>query len=88
MSNPASAILSLANLVLTVLTYAIIAQAVLSWFQPDLRNPFVRLLHKLTDPIMGPLDRLIPSFGGLNVTPLIAIVILQFIQNLLPRLLL
>ena len=88
MNNPASAILSLANLVLTILTYAIIAEAVLSWIQPDPRNTLVRLLHKISDPILGPLDRLIPPLGGLNITPLIAIVLLQFIQNLLPRLLL
>lgn len=88
MNSPAASILSLANLVITVLTYAIIADAVLSWIQPDPRNPFVRLLHKVTDPILGPLNRVIPSFGGLNISPVIAIVILQFIQNLLPRLLL
>lgn len=88
MNSPATAILSLANLVITVVTYAIIAQAVLSWIQPDPRNSLVRLLNRITDPILGPLDRMIPSFGGLNITPIIAIVILQFIQNLLPRLLL
>lgn len=88
MNDPAIAILRLANLVITALTYAIIAQAVLSWFQPDPRNSFVRLLRKITDPILGPLDRMIPTFSGLNISPLVAIIILQFIQNLLPRLLL
>lgn len=88
MNSPATAILSLANLVITVLTYAIIIQAVLSWIQPDPRNPIVQLLRKITDPILGPLDRMIPSFGGLNISPLIAIILLQVVQNLLPRLLL
>ncbi len=87
MNDPLYTIVSLADWILTLLTYAIIGQAILSWIRPDPNNYFVRLLNKITDPILRPLERLIPPFGGLSITPIIAIVGLQFIQGLLPRLL-
>lgn len=87
MDDPLYAIISLANIVLSILTYAIVIKAVMSWVRPDPNNFFVRLLNKITDPILKPLDRLIPSMGGLSVTPIVAILILQLIQNSLPRLL-
>ena len=87
MNDPLYTIVSLADLILTLLTYAIIGQAILSWIRPNPNNYFVRLLNKITDPILGPLERLIPPFGGLSITPIIAIVGLQFIKGLLPRLL-
>ncbi len=73
-------IISLLNLGLSILIYLIIAQAVLSWIRPDPNNFFVRLLNKITDPILRPLDRLIPSVGGLSFTPIIAIMIIQLIR--------
>jgi len=87
MNDSLSAVIGLANIVLSVLTYAIVIKAVLSWIRPDPNNFFVRLLDKITDPILNPLDRIIPPMGGLIITPFVAILILQFIQNSLPQLL-
>lgn len=82
------AIVNLLSLVLTVWTWAIVIQAVLSWVRPDPSNYFVRLLNKITDPILRPIDRIIPPLGGISITPIVAILLLQLVQNALPTLLL
>ncbi len=88
MNDPIYLIFKILNFALTLLTLAIIARAVMSWIQPDPRNTLVRWLNKITDPILNPLGRIIPPIAGLDFTPIIAIVLIQFVQNLLPRLML
>jgi YggT family protein len=80
-------LLNIVDTALTILTYLIIIQAVLSWVQPDPNHPFTRLLRVVTDPILRPLDRIIPPIGGLSITPIIAIILIQLVQGALPRLL-
>ena len=57
---------------------AIFARALLSWI-PSLRpdNPIVRFLMDITEPILSPLRRVIPSIGAMDLTPLIAMLILS-----------
>lgn len=80
----------LANIIELVIL-VIIIQAIVSWagvfgargVTP--RTPWVRSLNRITDPIMAPVRRLLPrgGVGGLDVAPLITVVILQVIQRLL-----
>lgn len=69
-------------------TIAIIVRAILSWFPIAPYNPFVVFLFRITEPILGPLRRYIPRLGMLDLTPLVAIVILQWVVPLLARLIL
>ncbi|MBM3495501.1 MAG: YggT family protein [Armatimonadetes bacterium] len=48
-------------------------------------QPWVRTLHKITDPILGPIRRLVPPrmLNGLDISPIIAILLLQFVADLL-----
>ena len=87
MNDPLYTVVNILNTILSLLTYAIIIRAVLSWVRPNPNNPLVRLLNKVTDPIMKPLERIIPPLGGLDISPIIAIVLIQLVQRLLPRLL-
>jgi YggT family protein len=87
MNDPLYTVVNILNTILSLLTYAIIIRAVLSWVRPNPNNPLVRLLNKVTDPIMKPLERIIPPLGGLDITPVIAIVLIQVVQRFLPRLL-
>ena len=80
-------VVSILNTILSLLTYAIIIRAVLSWVRPNPNNPLVRLLAKVTDPIMKPLERIIPPLGGVDISPIIALVLIQLVQRFLPRLL-
>ena len=65
-------IADLIALVLTVFLVAVIIQVILSWINPDQYNPVIGLVHKLSDPILKPIRKLIPSLGGLDLSPLFA----------------
>ena len=68
---------------INIYTWLIIIRALLSWVNPDPYNPIVIFLRRSTDLILEPLRRKIPSFGGIDFTPLIAIFILVFINRFL-----
>jgi YggT family protein len=69
------------GIVLTVYTWIVIARAVISWVSPDPYNPIVRFLRNVTDPVLYRIQRLVPSvFGGIDFSPLILILALQFLQ--------
>jgi len=74
---------SFIRLACDVLTFAIIIRAVLSWFltQP---NTLTIMLDKLTEPILAPLRRIVPRVGMFDLTPMVAIILLQLIANMLP----
>jgi YggT family protein len=73
----------LLDLLLTVLLWAVIIQAILSWFNPDVRQPVVRLLNQLTEPVLRPARRLLPPISGLDLSPLLVIIVLQLGRILL-----
>ena len=68
---------------LSLYTWVIIARAIISWVNADPYNPIVRFLHLATEPVLRPLRRLVPpeKLGGLDLSPLVAIVLLQFLKN-------
>lgn len=68
-----------------ILTFAVFARALLSWFpiRPD--HPLVVVLHQITEPVLAPLRRVIPTIGMIDITPLIAILLLQLIGGMIPR---
>jgi len=64
-----------------VLTGAIFIRALLSWFPIDPRNALVTILYDVTEPILDPLRRVIPRLGMIDITPLVAILLIQVIGN-------
>ncbi len=63
----------------------IILRALISWVSPDPRNPIVQILHRLTEPVLEPLRKLVPpgALGGIDISPLLAIVLIQVVKYLL-----
>ena len=77
----------LLSYLLRLLEWLIIIRALLSWFvSPHSRHPLVVLLHRVTDPILAPISRLIPVTGGFDLSPLVAILILELLQRVLVQL--
>jgi YggT family protein len=76
------------DLLFTALVFAIIARALLSWFNLSPSNPLVRILYDVTEPILAPLRRVIPTIGMIDITPIVAILLLQAAQHLLVSLVL
>lgn len=65
-----------------ILSLAIFLRVLLSWFRVSYYNRAVIMLSDLTDPIILPVRRVMPSFGGLDFSPLITILVLSFIPSL------
>jgi len=76
-------IADLIALVLTVFLVAVIIQVILSWISPGHYNPVIGLVHKLSDPVLKPIRKLIPSLGGLDLSPLFATLLLLVAKMLI-----
>jgi YggT family protein len=81
-------LLRLINLVFTLYTLAFIARAFLSWMRISYYHPVARFLIQITEPVLAPLRRYIPPVGGLDFTPMVALLILWFVEQLLRMVLL
>jgi len=66
------------------LSIAIILRALMSWFSPMPTNMLTIFLYRITEPILAPLRRIIPRVGMFDLTPMVAIIILQLIVAFLP----
>ncbi|MGC8786538.1 MAG: YggT family protein [Anaerolineae bacterium] len=73
----------LINLVFWLLDLAILLRVLFSWINPDPGNALVHLVYQVTEPILAPLRRVIPPFAGLDITPIIALFLLELLQRLL-----
>ena len=69
------------NLLFTVLTVAIIARALISWIDPGFRYQISQMLVDLTEPIIGPIRRVVPPLGMIDLSPIIALVLLQVVRS-------
>ena len=78
-----SLLIGLLNTLLTLLWFAIFARAIVSWFPVDPNGPIVRALDSVTEPILEPLRRVVPRVGMIDITPMVAIVLISVIQRVL-----
>lgn len=71
--------------ILDLYSWVIIAAALITWVSPDPRNPIVQFLHKVTEPVLRPVRNLLPPWktGGLDLSPLIVIIAIQFIERVI-----
>jgi len=85
------ALLNVVLLALQLYTYLIIASAILSWLVAfnvvNTRNDFVRsiwnFLDAVTEPVLRPIRNILPNLGGVDISPIILILLIIFIQNLI-----
>jgi YggT family protein len=82
-------LVALVNLVFQVLYVLVLIRVILSWI-PGLGfgHPVVRAVHALTAPILDPIRRLMPPLGGLDLSPIVAFLLLRLVQTLLTQVLL
>ena len=89
-------LLWLINTVIQIYIFVLIVQVVMSWLIAfnvvNTRNRFVFMVadisYKLTEPALRPIRKILPTFGGIDLSPVVLILLLGFIQRLLPELLL
>ena len=71
---------------LQIYSLLIIIRAVVSWVQVDPRNQFVRILSALTDPVLVPIQRVVPPIGGaIDISPVIAFFLIQLLKTVIAR---
>jgi YggT family protein len=84
MGNLLIAIAKILDIILTVYTWIIIAQAIISWVRPDPYNPIVKFLVAVTEPVLRPIRRYLPvSWGGFDFSPLVVLLAVIFLQEFL-----
>jgi YggT family protein len=76
-------LLRLINLAFTVYSLAFIARSLLPWFRISYYHPVMRFLIRVTEPVLAPLRRYIPPMGGLDFTPMVALILLWIVEQLL-----
>ncbi|MEE7459683.1 MULTISPECIES: YggT family protein [Methylobacteriaceae] len=85
-----NALLWLFNTIIQLYIYVLIASAVLSWLVAfnvvNVRNPIVsqigEFLYRVTEPVLRPIRNLLPNLGGVDISPIILILLLLFVQKL------
>ena len=73
---------SIIRVLCDLLTILILLRVVVSWYSPRSVNKLIIILYRLTEPFLAPLRRIIPRFGPLDFSPLVAVILLQLIRNL------
>jgi YggT family protein len=83
-ANLITAVAEVIRIILNFYMWVIIIRALISWVNPDPYNPIVQFLYKVTEPVLHPVRRLIPVYNmGIDLSPLIVILILIFLRSFL-----
>ncbi|HEY3171298.1 MAG TPA: YggT family protein [Thermoanaerobaculia bacterium] len=84
----AAAVLQVIFAILSVIQWLVIIAAVISWVNPDPRNPIVQFLYRTTEPILRPFRRILPPqrTGGIDLSPILVILLILFVKVLLSNL--
>jgi YggT family protein len=69
------------DILLTLYTFIIIARAIISWVNPDPYNPVVNFIYRATEPILYRVRTLLPDLGGIDLSPLVVLLVVQFLQR-------
>ena len=78
-----NAIASFLQAVIQVLTFAILVRILISWFPMNPGNPLIVLLWQITEPILAPFRRILPRMGMFDLSPMVAIIVLQVIGGII-----
>ncbi|HEX4896189.1 MAG TPA: YggT family protein [Solimonas sp.] len=77
-------LLKIVALSLGLYTFTLFVQALMSWLGPGVNNPASNILWSLNEPLLRPVRRVVPPLSGLDLSPLVVILLLQVLSRLLP----
>jgi YggT family protein len=60
----------------------VLAAVVMSWVRMDRRHPLARIVYSLTEPVLAPIRRALPSIGGLDFAPMVLLIALRVLRGL------
>ncbi len=74
------ALAAVIDIALNIALIAVVARAILSWVSPDPYNPIVRIINQISEPILYPIRRRVPYFSGIDLSPIIALMAIYFLD--------
>jgi YggT family protein len=85
------AVLDIVIIILDLYVWLLIAAAILSWLVAfnvvNTRNQFVsavaEFLYRITEPVLAPIRNIMPNLGGLDISPIIVILLIMFIERVI-----
>jgi len=66
-----------------VYSFVILIAVILSWVPVNRRHPLIAILHGVTEPVLAPIRRVLPPMGGLDLSPMVLLILLQLLKRLL-----
>jgi YggT family protein len=79
-TNFLSAIAFVLDKILDIYIYIIIGRAIISWVNADPYNPIVRFLIRATEPVLSRVRRILPAMGGVDLSPVVVILVIYFLK--------
>lgn len=76
-------IIRILDILVNLVVFAIVGRSLLSWFVRDPTHPLMRLLIDVTEPILSPIRSRLPSSWMIDLSPLIAIIVIQVVWRLI-----
>ncbi|MGI9287642.1 MAG: YggT family protein [Pseudomonadales bacterium] len=76
-------LIGILSLVLNIYLFTVLASIVVSWVAPYSDHPAVLLLRQFTEPVMAPFRKLVPSIGGIDISPILLFISIQILQIVL-----
>ena len=80
-ANFLEALAQILSIGLEIYFWILIIRALISWVNPDPYNPIVRFLYQATEPVLARIRRVLPIMGGIDFSPLVAILGIMFIKR-------
>jgi YggT family protein len=84
-TNFLNAVAYVIEILLNIYMWIVIARALISWVNPDPYNPIVNFLYRATEPVLSRVRRIIPDLGGIDLSPLIVLLIIYFLKEFLVK---
>jgi YggT family protein len=77
-------VITIVSLVFQIYEFLVLIRVLLSWVNVSPYHPAIQILHRLTDPILRPLRRVIPPIGGvIDISPVVALILLEILHRIL-----
>lgn len=77
--------MSLLGTLIDIYSLIVLAAVILSWVRAPIDNPLVKIVVRLTEPVLAVIRRFLPSFGGLDFSPMLLLIALRFLRGLFPH---
>ncbi len=83
LGNLIMALAQVLHLLLNVYMLLVVARAIISWVSPDPYNPIVNFLYRATDPVLRYVQRIVPPIGGIDLSPILVLIVIVFLDQFL-----